>query len=304
MRERAKQAALIAMVLVMAATGLGTADDAEAARPAPRGTTLPDGAPNPGVSEFRVECTFSHRDTVDPIVDRGNPDFAHLHDFFGNRTTDEFSTPRRLRGGPTSCRPRANASAYWIPTLLDDGVPVNPDSLLVYYSVRYPQDPAKVRPLPRGLRLIAGDARAMSAQPDHVIQWQCVGGEVTNSPTIPDCGNDQLQLLIEFPDCWDGRSRDSADHKSHLAYSRGQDCPLSHPVLVAQLSFRIRWSVSGEGVTLSSDAMHHGGGTHRVEPGMTAHGDFVNGWKQKAFRKRVLDCLRAVEKCDVRGRPS
>ena len=46
----------------------------------------------PTEESFVVKCEFSHRDQVDPIVDFGINPSHHLHDFFGNTTTDENST--------------------------------------------------------------------------------------------------------------------------------------------------------------------------------------------------------------------
>src|SRR5687768_13195717 len=57
----------------------------------------------PNEESFVVKCDFSHRDQVDPIVDFGkNPSF-HMHDFYGNTTTDENSTYQTLRAGGTNC---------------------------------------------------------------------------------------------------------------------------------------------------------------------------------------------------------
>jgi hypothetical protein len=43
-------------------------------------------------ASFAVRCDFSHRASDDPIVHPGDPGAAHSHDFFGNRSTDAFST--------------------------------------------------------------------------------------------------------------------------------------------------------------------------------------------------------------------
>jgi Domain of unknown function (DUF1996) len=264
------------------------------------GTTLTRGARNPysasRLGEFEAKCTLSHRATADPIVAPGNSAFRHSHDFFGNRTTDADSTLLSLRGQASSCDPGGDAAAYWVPTLLVNGMALAPESIQVYYQVRFPQNPAKVRTFPEGLRMIAGDSMAMSAQSDHIVQWSCFGTSRI-SATIPDCGSGLVQLLIEFPDCWDGASLDSADHKSHMAYSRGKDCPATHQVLVPQLSFRIRYAASGAGVSLSSDAMSG----QQMPAGLTAHGDFINTWDPAEFDRRVATCLNTAKVCDTNG---
>src|SRR5215211_4427392 len=79
-------------------------------------------------ANFVVSCGFSHQKQVDPIVDFGkNPSF-HMHDFFGNTTTNENSTLDTLRAAAsqpdngTTCEPKpgtelGDTAAYWIPTV-------------------------------------------------------------------------------------------------------------------------------------------------------------------------------------------
>lgn len=268
-------------------------------------TLLPPGAPDPyataGLGEFAARCNLSHRATVDPIVAPGNASFWHQHDFFGATATDESSTRDQLLAGGSSCEPTVDRSAYWVPTVLEDGAPVDPVRITVYYQVKRPQDPAKVQPMPAGLRMIAGSARATAPQPDHVAQWHCMGVS-SSSPVIPDCGGGNVELILQFPDCWDGVRLDSPDHQSHMAYSRGRSCPPSHPVLVPELSFRIEYPASGPGVVLSSDvAGHDGHDGHAVQGGLTAHGDVIEAWTSGEQDRRVSTCLRAARKCSTAG---
>jgi hypothetical protein len=51
---------------------------------------------------FGIRCDFSHRNSDDPIVHPGNPGAAHSHDFFGNTSTDAFSTLESLRAAGTT----------------------------------------------------------------------------------------------------------------------------------------------------------------------------------------------------------
>src|SRR5918993_1260869 len=72
---------------------------------------------DPTGRNFVVSCGFSHQKQVDPIADYGkNPSF-HLHDFFGNTTTNENSTYDTLRAGGTTCDDPKDKAAYWIPTV-------------------------------------------------------------------------------------------------------------------------------------------------------------------------------------------
>src|SRR5918997_5482068 len=57
----------------------------------------------PTEESFVVKCDFSHREPVDPIVDFGKNPSHHMHDFFGNTTTNATSTYQTLRAGGTNC---------------------------------------------------------------------------------------------------------------------------------------------------------------------------------------------------------
>ena len=64
-------------------------------------------------------------------------------------------------------------------------------------------------------------------------------------PRRPNCGGGTLVLQIRFPDCWDGRNLDSADHKSHMAYTVSGICPSNYPVPVPLLEYNVRYKTFG-----------------------------------------------------------
>jgi Domain of unknown function (DUF1996) len=236
--------------------------------------------------EFVVLCRFSHRAPDDPIVFPGRPEMSHDHTFFGSVETDAFSTPASLRETPTSCLHAEDTAAYWAPTLIVANKAVTPVIATVYYRRR---TVAKVRAFPPGLQIVAGDANATAPQSLGVTFWNC-GGQGGSAPTstVPTCGNGPktLHLHVRFPDCWDGRRLDSADHKQHMAYSARGACPSSHPVAVPSLTIVIQYPVSGgPDVELSSRGQ------------LTGHADFVNAWNQRALERRVATCLNALRTC-------
>ena len=241
------------------------------------------------VPQFVVRCAFSHAATDDPIVFPGDPGASHRHDFFGNRTTDAFSTPDSLLGTDTSCQQALDTAAYWSPTLFDHGVPVVPQGADVYYRPGPRIDPTSVRPYPHGLVMISGDAMAMEPQSTKFVGWACGSG---GDPQVaaPVCPPDApLRLKVVFPDCWDGRSLDSADHHSHMAASVDGRCPAGHPVPVPQLQLTVRYPIHGEGHELN------------LAPGsmLGGHADFVNSWDQAELESQVRLCLNRVLVCGV-----
>jgi hypothetical protein len=227
------------------------------------------------MGRFVVSCGFSHRNQDDAIVFPRQPGRSHDHTYFGNHSTNASSTPASLRAdGRTSCRERGDRSAYWVPTLFVGGTAVEPLRLVAHYFRRTHE---QVGPFPAGLKMIAGDASARSAQSRRVTSWSCGapgGGRslrfAERSSTIPTCSSARfpyLRLQVNFPGCWDGRRLDSPDHKRHMAYSSQGFCPRSHPVAVPALTLFVYYDVSSGAEELAS------GGE------FSAHADFVNAWK-------------------------
>lgn len=226
-----------------------------------------------GGGYFAVACGFSHRNQDDPIVFPKQAARSHDHTYFGARSTDAFSTPASLRAdGRTTCRLRSDTAAYWAPTLSVGGRTIEPLAIVAFY-IRRTSD--AVDPFPAGLKVIAGDATAQTAQSSRLTFWSCAIRGAERSSTIPTCPGTRrggLRLHVNFPNCWDGDRLDSANHKSHMAYSSEGVCPSSHPVEVPALSLVIYYGVSGgPGSELSSGGQ------------LSAHADFVNAWNQAAL---------------------
>jgi len=227
-----------------------------------------------GRGYFAVVCGFSHRNQDDPIVFANQPGRSHDHTYFGNTSTNARSTPSSLRAaGGTTCRLRADTAAYWAPTLFVSGRAVRPLGAVVFY-IRRTQEP--VQAFPANLEVIAGNAAARSAQGERVTFWSCGRRDVRRSSTIPRCQSPSLRLIVNFPNCWNGRQLDSADHKSHLAYSTDGVCPATHPVEVPALQLQIFYGISG-----GADTELSSGGD------FSGHADFVNAWNQPTLERLV-----------------
>jgi len=236
---------------------------------------------------FISVCKFSHRRSDDPIVYFGRPDRSHDHEFFGAASTNAYSTPAKLRASVTTCDRAADTAAYWAPTVLLNDQPVLPIEAWAWYRRNTVQP---VHAFPAGLEIVAGNSRAMAPQSTRVVFWNCSGDEVSPSvaiPTCPDAGTNSLRVHVHFPNCWDGQRTDSADHKSHMAYSVAGRCPASHPVAVPALTLVIQYPiVGGPSVTLSA-----------MNSQLTGHADFVNSWQQARLRRLVEYCLNALRTC-------
>lgn len=255
------------------------------------------GGPIIKVAEFLADCPFTHRLPDDPIVFPGLPGASHMHDFFGNRSTNAHSTLASLSAAPSNCLPAIDLSSYWVPTLYDNNNnPVPPTGTTFYYlgeGVR-PDITARIVAFPLGLRIVAGNAQATGPS-QSIARWSCLHhNEVPPSTDFVTCpAGSMLESYLDFPQCWDGVNLDSANHKSHMAYPVNQACPASHPVPVPKLRQVLRYPINGNPANFRLASGR----------GYTMHGDFFNAWPVPELERRVRDCINAVIKCGFDGHP-
>ena len=115
--------------------------------------------------EFNASCAYSHSAPDDPIVFPRLKGASHMHSFVGNdRTNADTTTDDLMKFTASSCKPVEDHSAYWVPTLYENGQPAEPKEVVVYYGSLLP-DRTKTVPMPQGLRMIAGDAKKQQPTP-------------------------------------------------------------------------------------------------------------------------------------------
>ncbi len=238
---------------------------------------------------FIQSCQPSHFNNDDPLVFPNQVGRSHLHLFFGNPNTDAFSTAASLKSSGISTCPGLiqNRSAYWVPSMLTaSGEIVQPENNVIYYS-RGGVPETEIQTIPEGLTMIAGDAKAITAQNLRVVRWRCDSASVRSfQNTIPNCRRgDQVKMVISFPQCWDGVNLSSPD-QSHMAYAANQTCPSTHPVAIPEIVFHVNWLVTERtgtnGWRLASDT---------AVPGYTAHGDYIMAWNPETLDTLVSHCI-------------
>jgi hypothetical protein len=290
------------------------------------GSTFQIPGPEPVDAAFPSSCPLAHRASDDPIVFPGRPGRSHLHDFLGNRSTNAFSTAASLLSGETTCERSGDKSGYWVPSLLVNDQPWNLQAATAYYAAGV-TDRQSIRIFPAGLRMIAGYAmpmpqldsmatahhkarhrkhrrhvkhkrrrhhmrHAMAAQHSMGDQSAMAGAPVdpkiaSYSCEFPTCLTLGPEILITFPDCWDGVHLDSADHRSHMAYNVEGACPASHPVPVPQIRLQLVYDAipANARIALSSGSID------------TRHADFFNAWDPPTLQTLVDTCLRSGASC-------
>jgi hypothetical protein len=243
-------------------------------------------------ARFITKCTFSHTLSDDPIVKPNLPGASHSHDFFGNTTTNAATTLTSLAAGGTTCINHNDLSGYWVPSLTVNGASVPPSFTNVYY-----QNAGKpfrtIKTIPRGLEVVAGDSSATTPQSLNIVSWNCGADEnVDMSSNAPTCPRPTLTIHINFPDCWNGTTLDSADHKSHLAYHNADGtCPAGFPVPIPRVRVNVHYpTTGGPGVALASGGQYSG------------HADFFNAWVPNELQRLVRTCINSGRICKAQRR--
>lgn len=268
--------------------------------------TLTDGT-------FNIVCNYSHRLPDDPIVYPNKPGIAMQHDFFGNTTTNAYTTGDTLQKvSGTTCENAADGSGYWAPSLkLPSGTVVAPKYQKTYYTNQAVPSTNRVvvQPIPQGLKMMVGDH--FGTAPNPRVSFLCTGQSYTN--TIPtNCKPDpttgtQLNIGLNFPTCWDGKNLAPVmGGHNNMAYpnNNGQ-CPADYPVQLPEVNMNIAYDLGQisdlTNVQLSLDPQldAQGNVVKQLWGSMyTAHGDFFMGWRDGAAKFMVDYCMNKGRVCN------
>ncbi|MGW3210317.1 DUF1996 domain-containing protein [Streptomyces sp. NPDC001135] len=246
----------------------------------------------------------------------------HFHDYVGNQGNNAFASDDDLAKAGTSCADQGDRSTYYWPVLRlqngtqerDAGSPgggtegnagqiVTPKQVTLTF-VGNPRD--KVTAMPRFLRIITGDAKAFVNGPGNAnASWSCTGYEDRQlKDKYPLCppGSDVVRTF-RFQSCWDGRNIDSANHRTHVAFTAPDgSCPAGFRA-VPQLVQRIVYDVK-------APSLQDGGRTvplfavdsfpEQLHKPVTDHGDFINVFDEDLMREMV-DCINSGRTCGRGG---
>ena len=251
-----------------------------------------------------TSCAYSHSNNDDMIVFPEQPGLAHLHDYAGAKTANAFSTPNSLEAGGTTCAMPSDTSAYWLPRLFKNGVPLTPraqgtKNALFYYRKQGASGTFHI--IPRGLKMIVGNANATSPADNadlaaRRIIFKCGPGSTTDLPAPPaQCGSGVMVVSLKFPNCWDGKNLDSPDHKSHMKYP---PCTASHPIPIPRIESFWRYQVGTAPIGTVTFASEGG-----QAPYYTVHQDFENAWNEGALQSLMNKCINGGVNCGTNPIP-
>ncbi|MEU9113436.1 DUF1996 domain-containing protein [Streptomyces sp. NPDC048483] len=278
----------------------------------PNADAPPFAAPRGGnatTGTFTTECGRNEEGHFNPdnvIVTPGVSNGAHhTHDYVGNESTDGFSTDDSLAASGTTCD-NGDLSTYYWPVLrkLDGNAEQKPGAAqdanvgsvvtpaTVNLTYRGSQA-GQVTAMPRFLRIITGDAKAFTNGTDNAnASWSCTGFEDRQlKDKYPLCPQgSQVVRTFAFQNCWDGRSTDSANHRTHVTFSDNNgNCPQGFRA-IPQLVQRITYDVP-QGNSFAVDSF-----PEQLHKPVTDHGDFINVMPEDLMNKAV-DCINRGQEC-------
>jgi hypothetical protein len=198
---------------------------------------------------------------------------AHIHEFFGNDTTDQNSTVdslqqdspyRLLKPNQPQCDHETNKSAYWVPRLTWNNKIVKPLRSGVYYATRTGLPPEETT-TPFGFKVVAKSPAAVTEGQapqgsQAKLYWHChkqlnahqsiaqgTPNPPTSCPVDDKFGVPTLGVTVQFPQCWDGQPFDvngGANMRHAITdNSGGLACPSRFPQHVPQLAMFIDYKL-------------------------------------------------------------
>ncbi|KPI33830.1 protein of unknown function DUF1996-containing protein [Actinobacteria bacterium OV450] len=241
---------------------------------------------------FAVQCGRNENNHFNPdnvIVAPGVSNGAHhMHDYVGNKTTDAFSTNNSLAQSGTTCTNGDQSAYYWPVLRLRDGKAekdakapgggqdANVGTILKpkQVTIEFKGSPvSKVTAMPRFMRIITGDAKALTnGNANANASWSCTGFENRQlKDKYPVCpkGSDVVRTF-NFQSCWDGKNIDSANHRTHVAFADANGNCKNGFKAIPQLVQRIVYSVP-PGSRFAVDSF-----PEQLHKPVTDHGDFIN----------------------------
>ncbi|MGA5340063.1 DUF1996 domain-containing protein [Streptomyces griseoincarnatus] len=242
----------------------------------------------------------------------------HFHDYIGNQANNAFASDEELAQADTSCEDQRDRSSYYWPVLrvqngADErdaqspggGIEGNVGEIVTPKDVTltFVGNPkGKVTAMPQLLRIITGDAKSFVNGPDNAnASWSCTGFEdrqlKDKYPLCPD-GSDVVRTFA-FQSCWDGRNIDSANHRTHVAFTDAEgNCPSGFQP-IPQLVQRIVYDVD-------APSLEDGGKTvplfavdsfpEQLHKPITDHGDFISIFEEDLMNEMVA-CINEGRTC-------
>ena len=221
--------------------------------------------------QIKVHCEVYATNRVDPIALS-----THLHHQIGNTSTTNTSTGESLFNNlSTSCNESWLTSAGWFPVERYESV----TGVNVYY--RAPGDQRTIKPIPKGLQLLATKQGALVSG----TKYNCNKGPFQVTP--PYGCRTSWSTSINFPDCINASRL--ADESTNAVYSRTGVCPSTHPYRIPRINYLVMHD-NADGVV--PNPLRVSAGVNTWADYTFMHADYLAA-NQPVFNNELLGlCLR------------
>ncbi|MGW5746143.1 DUF1996 domain-containing protein [Amycolatopsis sp. NPDC003861] len=175
----------------------------------------------------------------------------------------------------------------------NDGEIIEPESATLKFIGGGAQN---VVAMPLGLKILYGDAKQSTNGPKNARpSWTCTGFEDRLTDKYPICPQgSKVERIHAFPNCWDGKNTDSADHRSHIVFADQQGkCPQGFknvPQLQVTLVYDVPQDVQ-QNKQYKVDAFAQEEHNPRSD-----HDDFANVMS-KQIMGRLVNCINSGKVC-------
>ncbi|KAJ7220301.1 hypothetical protein GGX14DRAFT_586503 [Mycena pura] len=249
---------------------------------------------------------------ADPIVSP-NAVAGHAHSIYGASNFGLSVSTSSLRQSQCTSSPiKEDNSVYWTPTLYfqwkNGSFTSVGGSPVIYYL--FSDTPGVTTPFPDDFRMITGTPTLRtynaSSFAQQAVTFLCLdfSGTSTKFNELPAQGCPSgIRAQINFPSCWDGVNKDSADHKSHVAFlSTGPDSgtcddtkyPKTLPRIFMEMYLDTAgfWDIRDQAMNASQPFVYSMGDPtgYGYHAGKSILFYFYNGWGQGVLQKVVDGC--------------
>jgi hypothetical protein len=271
---------------------------------------------------FTTFCGTNSNDnhnTDNVIVAPGVANGAHhLHDYVGNQSNDAFASDEELANAATTCRNQQDRSSYFWPVIrvqdgtqeFDQNAPgggtegnvgriIEPSKAQLKFVGN---KRGKVVAMPRGLRIITGDAKAfVNGLGNANVNWSCTGFEnrVQLKDKYPICPpGSKVVRVANFQSCWDGQNTDSANHRTHVAFVQADGTCANGFKAIPQLQVRLVYDVPRPVIKNGQVKNAYAVDTfpEQLHKPITDHNDFIN-FMSEGLMNKVVNCINSGRNC-------
>ncbi|MGP4014779.1 DUF1996 domain-containing protein [Saccharopolyspora sp. 5N708] len=264
----------------------------------------PAARPGGSTGSWRVDCGRNQdgrHNSDNVVISPGMVGGAHhVHDYVGNVSTDAFSTDESLAAAGTTCGTGDKSTYFW-PVLRIPGGKTGPGAygkILVPDAVliEYQGNPVNnVVPMPPFLRAGSGNPHGYTSGgvgTEHV-QWSCSGTRGYVGRQYPRCPpGQQVVRVFDFPSCWNGRTTDSADHRSHLVFPAASGACPKGTFPVPRLRIELSYTVP-PGQDYAIDTF-----PEELDSPVTDHAFYIDVLPEESMAT-VVDCVNSGRHCNV-----